>query len=90
MAVCVLVFDPMNRSSIQKFETELETYLRDGWEILKALAGNRPGVAEGVRTFRSSRNVSPEHKDYVVFVLRHPGIDVFPTEMSLVLEQESP
>ena len=75
MAICVLVFDPMKTSSIEKFERDLDSYLSKGWEVLNAIAGNRPGVAEGVRTVRSSRIVSPEHKDYVVYVLRNPAID---------------
>ncbi|MBE2268726.1 MAG: hypothetical protein IAE80_10890 [Anaerolinea sp.] len=76
MAVHVLVFDPMKMSSIAEFEQQLEAYLSDGWEILHALAGNRAGVAEGVRNFRnSSRLISPEHKDYVVFVLRNAMLE---------------
>ncbi|MBK9745690.1 MAG: hypothetical protein IPO91_02820 [Chloroflexi bacterium] len=76
MAVRVLVFDPMNISSIEEFEQQLDTYLAEGWEILQALSGNRAGVAEGVRTFRNSSRVSsPEHKDYVVFVLRNAVMD---------------
>jgi hypothetical protein len=70
-----MVFDPMNANSIEKFEGELDSYLSNGWEILQAIAGNRPGVAEGVRTVRStSRVFSPTHKDYVVFVLRNAVI----------------
>lgn len=34
MAVHVLVFDPMNMSSIEEFEQQLDTYLTNGWEIL--------------------------------------------------------
>lgn len=75
MAICVLVFDPMKTSSIQKFEQDLDFYLSNGWEVLNAVAGNRPGVAEGVRTVRSSRIISPEQKDYVVYVLRNPKIE---------------
>lgn len=75
MAICVLVFDPMKTSSIEKFEQDLDSYLSNGWEVLNAVAGNRPGVAEGVRTVRSSRVLSPEQKDYVVFVLRNPMAD---------------
>lgn len=72
MAVHVLVFDPMNTSSVTEFEQQLDVYLTDGWEILHALSGNRAGIAEGMRTFRnSSRVFSPEHKDYIVFVLRN-------------------
>jgi len=76
MAVHVLVFDPMNMSSIEEFEQQLDTYLTNGWEILQALSGNRAGIAEGMRTFRnSSRVFSPEHKDYVVFVLRNAVVE---------------
>lgn len=76
MAVHVLVFDPMSTSSIEEFEQQLDSYLSAGWEILQALSGNRAGVAEGVRTFRnSSKIISPEHKDYAIFVLRNAGIE---------------
>lgn len=76
MAVQVLVFDPMNPSSIEEFEQQLDSYLSAGWEILQALSGNRAGVAEGVRNFRNSSTVvSPEHKDYVVFVLRNAVLE---------------
>jgi hypothetical protein len=75
MAICVLVFDPMKKSSIQKFEQDLDSHLSNGWEVLNAVAGNRPGVAEGVRTVRSSRIISPEQKDYVVYVLRNAKME---------------
>lgn len=75
MAVCVLVFDPMKASSIEKFERELEDYLSNGWEILNAISGNRTGVAEGVRSVRSARILAPDSRDYVVFVLRNPAVE---------------
>ena len=74
MAICVLVFDPMKTSSIEKFEQDLDSHLSNGWEILNAISGNRAGVAEGVRTVRSSRVLSPEYKDYVVYVLRNSSV----------------
>ena len=75
MAVCVLVFDPMKTSSIEKFEQDLDSYLSSGWEILSTVAGNRPGIADDVRSVRSAKVLSPDHKDYVVFVLRNPVLD---------------
>jgi hypothetical protein len=76
MAVRVLVFDPTKECSIEAFEQQLDSYLGDGWEILHALAGNRSGFVEGVRTVRNaSKLLSPEHKDYVLFVLRNVGLD---------------
>lgn len=74
MAIRVLVFDPMQPVSIEKFEQDLDFYLSDGWHILNSVAGNRTGVAEGVPTIQLSSVVSPEFKDYVVFVLRHPTL----------------
>ncbi len=55
MAVQVLVFDPMNPSSIEEFEQQLDSYLSAGWEILQALSGNRAGVAEESATFATRR-----------------------------------
>lgn len=61
MPICVLVFNPMKTSSIEKFERDLDSYLSKGWEVLNAIAGNRSVVAEGVQTAFSSHIVSPEH-----------------------------
>jgi hypothetical protein len=71
MAIRVLTFDPLSRSDVEQFEQDLDFYLSDGWEVLTTVAGNRPGVAWGSTSARLSKVKSPEHKDYVVFVLRN-------------------
>jgi hypothetical protein len=74
MAIHVLAFDPMKIQEIQTFEQELDSYLSTGWEVLSAISGNRPGIAEGKGSFRSAKVLSPEYRDYIVFVLRNAAL----------------
>ena len=69
MAIHILSFDPLQNTDVERFEHDLDTYLTDGWEIISTLAGNRPGIDEQMRSFRSNL-MSPNFKDYVLFVLR--------------------
>ncbi len=69
MAVHILSFDPLQTVDVERFEHDLDTYLTDGWDIISTIAGNRPGIDENMRAFRSNLT-APNYKDYVVFVLR--------------------
>ena len=71
MAIRVLTFDPLNANDVTQFERDLDTYLREDWEVLTTISGNRAGVAWGKVSPFLSKVRSPEYKDYVVFVLRH-------------------
>lgn len=69
MSVHVLSFDPLQTTEVTRFEHDLDTYLSDGWDIISTIAGNRQGIDENMRAFRSNLT-APNYKDYVVFVLR--------------------
>lgn len=87
MAIRVLTFDPLNPSQVQKLEEDLDFYLNDGWEVLTTVAGNRPGVAWGDTSSRFSKVRSPEHMDYVVFVLRNTGLSQNEMQQSEVVKR---
>lgn len=85
MAIRVLMFDPLNKDDVAKFEQDLDFYLQDGWGVLTTIAGNRPGVNWGVSSPAVSKVRAPEYRDYVVFVLQNVASsqsDMQPSEVA--------
>jgi len=71
MATRIIVFDPLLEAELRRIESELDTLLNSGWQMVTAFSGNRTGTvpSETYTSPLSSVPVMPTFKDYVVLIL---------------------